>query len=700
LLELLFEIGTEEIPPSYVRPALKDLASGVESGLESAGVEFGEIVTLGTPRRMVLIIRDLAERALDSSETVFGPPVSAAFDGSRKPTKAALGFAKSQGVDVADLKTARKGKGDYVCIEKLTKGGPAIDQLGAILRAELTEGSGGISFPKTMKWEKEGRRFARPIRWMALVVDGQIGHDGKGERFSWTGIEAGDMTRGHRFLGSQEIKIKSVDQYLAELKRNFVIVDHEERKKLIGERITEAAATMGGVVVEDDELLERVTFTVEYPLAVTGSFSPAFMQMPAAVIVTALKEHQDFFSVSDADGKLLPNFVAVANMDKDRSGKIKEGNERVLKARLEDAHFYWQQDLKDGLVTMAARLTDVVWQEQLGSLREKSERVSRIAEKLVARTGLSDVKKVKRAADLYKADLTSLMVREKEFSSLQGLMGKEYANASGEEAEVAEAIYEHYLPRFAGDILPSTPTGTVLALAERLDTLVGCFGAGMLPTGSQDPYGLRRQATGFVRILAEKGIDLDVEDLIRSWTDMFSGILPVKSDDLQSRVVDFIQQRVETLMVDEGYRLDMVRSVVRHGVLNPAQMRKKLVAIRGFEKDPRFEILFKAFKRGYNITQDVVAAPVDASLLKEDAERDLYASYQSVLQGFADLVGKEQFHDAMALLLELSSPIDVFFDEVMVMAEDEIVRANRLNLLANIRDLFLSIADFSRLEVG
>ncbi len=683
-----------------MRPALEDLARGVGAALEGAGIEFGEITTLGTPRRLVLIIRDLAGKARDSRETVFGPPVSAAFDDSGNPTKAALGFAKSQGVDAADLKTAKKGKGDYVCIEKLTEGGPTVDELGAILRAELTEGAGGIRFPKAMKWEEEARRFARPIRWMALVIDGKVGVNSNGERFSWTGIEAGNVTRGHRFLGSQDIKIKSVDQYLKELKSNFVIVDHEDRKERIRERITEVAASVGGVIVEDDELLERVTFTVEYPLAVTGSFSPAFMEMPAAVIVTALKEHQDFFSVSEPGGRLLHHFVAVANMDKDRSGKIKEGNERVLKARLEDAHFYWQQDLKDGLGTMAARLTDVVWQEQLGSLKEKSERVGRIAGKLVGLTGLSSAENVKRAAELYKADLTSLMVREKEFSSLQGLMGKAYANASGEEAEVAEAIYEHYLPRFAGDILPSTPTGTVLALSERLDTLVGCFGAGMLPTGSQDPYGLRRQATGLVRILSEKGIDLDVEDLIRSWTGMFGGILPAKSDDLQSKVVDFIQQRVETLMVDEGFRLDMVRSVVRHGVLNPAQMRKKLEAIQGFEKDPRFETLFKAFKRGYNITQDVVAAPVDDSLLTEDAERKLNASYQSVLQVFADLVRKEQFHDAMALLLELSSPIDVFFDEVMVMAEDENVKANRLNLLSNIRDLFLSIADFSRLEVG
>jgi glycyl-tRNA synthetase beta chain len=699
-LELLFEIGTEEIPPSYMRPALEDLEAGVSRSLEEIGIDFGEITTLGTPRRLVLIIKDLAERARDSSETVFGPPVGAAFDDSGKPTKAALGFAKSQGVDVADLKTAKKGKGDYVCAEKFTEGAPTADNLGVILRLQLGEEGGGIRFPKTMKWEKEGRRFARPIRWLVLVTDGKVGTDTKGERFTWTGLEAGNVTRGHRFLGSPEIKIKSVDQYLKDLEANFVIVDHEKRKQLIRERIAKAAAGVGGVIVGDDELLERVTFTVEYPLALAGSFSPAFLDMPGEVIMTALKEHQDFFSVSDSEGRLLPHFVAVANVDKDRSGKIKEGNERVLKARLDDAHFYWLQDQKDGLDTMAGRLADVVWQEQLGTLKQKSERVSTIAAKLVELTGLSNAKRVGRAAELYKADLTSLMVREKEFASLQGLMGKEYAKASGEDSEVAEAIFEHYLPRFAGDFLPSTPTGTVLALADKLDTLVGCFGAGMVPTGSQDPYGLRRQATGLVRILAEKAIDLDVESWIRFWIDAFGDKLPGDVDDLQRKVVEFLEQRVETLMLDAGYRLDMVRSVVGHGQPNPAQIRKKLEAIKEFEPDPRFPVMITAFKRAFNITVGVDASPADESLFEEDAERNLHTSYQSILPGVADLVDKEEFRDAMALLLELSTPIDVFFDKVMVMADDEDIKANRLNLLSNTRDLFLKIADFSKLEVG
>jgi len=329
-LELLFEIGTEEIPPSYMRPALEDFAAGVEASLKSAGVGFSEIRTMGTPRRMVLVISGLAEKAEDKHVTVFGPPADRAFDQSGKPTQAAIGFAKSQGVEVGDLKTAKKGKSDYVCIDKVEKGATAIDNMGLILKFELGTGGGGIRFPKTMKWEAEYVRFARPIRWLTYVIDGKLGTDSENEPFTWAGITAGDTTRGHLFLGSREIKVTSFDQYVKDLERNFVIVDHDKRKQMIRERIDKAAKAVGGRVVEDDELLERVTFTVEYPLALAGAFSPRFLDMPKQVVVTALREHQDFFSVADGKGKLMPYFVAVANMDEDREGKISSGS-RILR---------------------------------------------------------------------------------------------------------------------------------------------------------------------------------------------------------------------------------------------------------------------------------------------------------------------------------------------------------------------------------
>jgi glycyl-tRNA synthetase beta chain len=703
-LELLFEIGTEEIPPSYMRPALKDLASGVEASLKSAGIAFSDIRTMGTPRRMVLVISRLAEKAEDKHVTVFGPPADKAFDQAGKPTQAAIGFAGSQGVDVRDLKTAKKGKSDYVCIDKVEPGAVTRDTMGLILRTEL--GGGGIRFPKTMKWEAEGARFARPVRWLTYVIDGRLGTDSRGEQFTWAGLTAGDTTRGHLFLGKRKIKVTSAEQYFEDLERNFVIVDHERRRRMIEERISEAAREVGGSIVEDEDLLERVTFTVEYPLAMLGAFSPKFLEMPKEVVVTALREHQEFFSVAGRDGGLTPHFVAVANMDKDREGKIREGNERVLKARLDDAHFYWEKDLREGLDTMASRLTGVVWQEQLGTLAEKSWRVGRLAEHLVKTSGVGETAKVRRGALVFKADLTSEMVREKEFSSLQGLMGREYALAAGEDTEVAAAIFEHYLPRFAADKLPETPTGQILALADKLDSIVGCFGVGLVPTGSEDPYALRRQAAGVVRILIEKGIHLDLEQAVTDALDVYGDKIGGDRIRLVTDVYLFLEQRLQTLLVGGGNRPDVVESVLGGaGVKDPLLMVKKLEAIRRFQDDDRFGTLTTVFKRAWNIFASAGKAPgtggdPDASLFESQAEAHLLTVYRNTQAEFRRLIGAQDFHDGMAVLLELAGPINVFFDEVMVMADDEKLRENRLNLLGRITDLFLEIADFSKMDVS
>ena len=693
-MELLFEIGTEEMPPSYIRPALGNLEASARVVLESAGIDFSSLKTLGTPRRLVLLVEGLAEKARDSKHLVFGPPVAAAFDKSGKPTQAALGFAKSQGADVADLSRGTKGKGEYLCLEKVTKGGLTVDYVPMMLSRAFQE----IVFPKTMKWESGNKRFARPVRWLTLVVDGRVGADSKGDRSSWAGLEVGAVTRGHRFLGSREIAVTSVRQYIEDLRRNFVIVDHEERKRLVREQITAAAASVGGRIVDDEDLLERVTFTVEYPLAVAGSFDPKFLDMPKEVVVTDLKEHQEFFSVCDDRGRLVPHFVAVANMDQDRVGKIREGNQRVLKARLDDAHFYWEQDLKDGLEAMAERLSHVVWQEQLGTLRDKTARLAELAPSIAKTTGLGDPVKIKRAAHLSKADLTSLMVREKEFSSLQGLMGEEYAKASGEDHEVARAIFEHYLPRFAGESLPETAAGTVLALADKIDSLVGCFGVGLVPTGSEDPYGLRRQATGFARILIEKGIHLSVGDLVGDCTRLYGDRLSASETELKESVSSFVRQRLATLLVEAGSRADMVESVLDAGIDDPALVASRLEAVKEFEADERFKILVTAFKRAYNITKGEVTGEVAVDLFEDQAETDLFKAYQEVLPQFNSMISTRRFRDAMHLLLELALPIDTFFGKVMVMVEDQSLKRNRLNLLGTITRRFLEIANFSRME--
>ena len=697
-MDLLFEIGTEEIPPSYIRPALETIKSIVGSSLAEVGIEVARIRTLGTPRRMVLIIDGVDERARDRTGTVFGPPADKAFDQSGKPTPAAIGFANKQGVDVADLKTAAKDKGEYVCVEKLTRGGLTVDVMGPILESLLND---GIRFPKSMRWTTGAVRFARPVRWLAYIVDGKPGCDSSGKPFSWGGIQAGDTTRGHRFHGRGEIKIRSSAQYLDDLKSNSVIVDHEERKKVVKSLIDKAADGADGSIVEDDELLERVTFTVEFPFAVLGDFSKEFLGMPSEVVITALREHQDFFSVCNSAGKLMPHFVAVADAGADPAGKIKMGNERVLKARLDDAHFFWEQDLKDGLSVMAERLAHVVWQEQLGTLSEKSERVSRLARSLSETAGLNVDAALERAACLYKADLTSLMVREKEFASLQGAMGREYARESGEDEEVAAAIYEHYLPRFAGDALPETEAGQMLAVADKLDSIVGCFGVGLLPTGSEDPYALRRQAIGVVRILMEKEIHLKLDEACDVSIQLYGDRLTAGVDDLREWLWDFLEPRIQTILVDAGNRFDLVASALGGADhTDPVMVAAKLEAIKEFEKDERFGKLMTAFKRACNITRGLDVGDVDESLFEDESEGNLYAAYTGILDGFERATREKRFRDALGALLELAVPIDVFFDRVMVMAEDEKLKANRLNLLGAITGLFLSIADFSRLEVG
>jgi len=687
-LDLLFEIGTEELPPSYIRPALEQMSRNAARLLSEARIEHSGISTFGTPRRLVLIARDLAEQQLDVREKVFGPPANVAFDSEGKPTQAALGFARSQGVEVEQLKVEPKGKGRYVCVEKVTAGRPTEGELPEILTKLIRS----ITFPKSMRWEASGLRFARPIRWILALADG------KAIDIEVADVRSSDRTRGHRFLGRSEVPISGISQYLEVLRSEFVILDHEERKRIIRERIDEAARSVGGEIVEDDDLLERVTFMVEHPIAIVGTFSQDFLEMPKDVVVTALREHQDFFSVHDGKGKLIPYFVAVADTDADRSGKIKSGNERVLKARLEDALFYWHQDLRDGLTSMVERLKDVVWQEKLGSLMDKTNRLVELSAYICEQMGLSEVGKARRAALLSKADLTSNMVREKEFSALQGAMGKEYALALGEDEEVAEAIFEHYLPRSANDILPRTATGAVLAIADKVDTLVGYFGIGMIPSGSEDPYGLRRLAMGLVRILLERRLPLSLDAALTRCAELFGDRLEVDLADLKVSLSDFIRQRLCNVLVGAGNRPDMVEAVVDAGFDDLNSVVLRLEAVRELEKDERFAILITAFKRAYNITKGEYGSRIDPSNFESDFERSLYESFESVKPRFEALFERGDFKQALSVLLDLADPIDRFFENVMVMVDDERLRNTRLNLLGNITHLFLKIANFSRLE--
>jgi len=437
---------------------------------------------------------------------------------------------------------------------------------------------------------------------------------------------------------------------------------------------------------------------VEWPLAILGHFDPKFLKMPKAVTVTALREHQDFFSVCDARGDLLPCFVAVANLDRDRSGKVKAGNERVLNARLEDALFYWNEDLKDGLEKMAARLEQVVWQERLGTLAAKTRRVAGLSLEISRALGLGEAETLKRAAFLSKADLTSQMVREKEFSNLQGVMGREYATASGEGEGVARAILEHYLPRFADDVLPESADGTVLALADRIDTIVGYLGVGLLPTGSEDPYGLRRQATGVVRILTEKGLHLPLGRIVSHAVGLYGETLAAGEADVAQAFFAFLRLRIENLLADQGYDPDIVNAILDAGIEDPADVVKKVEALKEFRTHAAFEALTTGFKRAYNITKSGIEGEPGEDLFETEAESALYRSYRSMLPEFERLLGARSYLECLHLLAGLAAPINAFFESVMVMADNEQIRQNRLRLLSRITELFLGIANLARVE--
>ncbi len=657
-------------------------------GLRAARLECSRIRCFGTPRRLAVLVEGLAARQSRSSEVVFGPPARAAFDEAGRPTRAAEGFARRHGVDVSDLRVEKKDKGEYVCVEKTYAGKPAAEVVPGVLLDVLS----GISFPRTMRWEESRTLFARPVRWLVALLDDEV------VPMRWAGLEAGGKTRGHRFLSPGEFEIKSSGDYARVLEDLHVIADHEERKRLVAAMVAEAASAAGGRVVDDDDLLETVTFEVEYPLAVLGSFDPGFLDMPGEVVRIAMKEHQNFFSVEDGEGRLLPRFVAVANTASDPRGYISRGNERVLRARLADALFYWQEDRKTGLDDMAARLETVVWQESLGTVADKSRRIAALARAVSLATGLSEPATVERTALLAKADLTSLMVREKELSSLQGYMGAKYAEASGEPPEVSRGIFEHYLPRFADDVLPESECGTVVSLADKVDTLAGCFGVGLMPTGSEDPYALRRQATGVARILIEKGIHISLGGTFREAIALYGDRLTCDPVRLEADLLDFMTQRVGNLLTERGFRHDLVAAVLGAGIDDPALIMKRIDAVEKFERNENFPSLIRAFKRAHNITRGGYEGAPDPALFQDDAERALHDAFKRLHPDYEAHMLEKDFGRALDLLSELAGPIDVFFDKVLVMAEDEALRTNRLKLLGGITRLFLAIADFSRLE--
>jgi glycyl-tRNA synthetase beta chain len=687
--ELLFEIGTEEIPSVYMPDALRDLGEVAGRLLREARLNFKRIRTVGTPRRLTLHVEGLAEKQADQVREVVGPPKSAAYDKEGKPTAAALGFGRAQGISVEHLEIRATERGDYIVAVKKIKGARTADVLPPLLPRVITS----LTFPKSMRWGDRSIRFVRPIRWLLAV------YGGKAVKFEIEGIASGAITYGHRFLAPKPIQVRSFKEYLAKLEKGFVIVDQDRRRALVKQLVTKAATQVGGQAVIEPDLLEQVTHLVEYPTLVRGGFPEEYLSLPRELIITPMRKHQRYFPVADKKGKLLPYFVAVSNLKTRNMDVIRVGNERVLRARLADADFYFKEDQKKlPLETMVPRLGHILFQERLGTLLDKTNRITDLAGFMAKAIDPAVEEDARRAATLCKADLASGMIRE--FTELQGTMGRYYAEMSGEKPEVAVGIEEHYLPRYAGDSLPKTKTGALVGLADRLDSIAGCFGIGLIPTGSEDPYALRRAAMGFILTLAGQGLSVSLRAVTQKALELLRDGITRPQGEALSDIVGFLRVRCEGIMIDRGIPADVATAVLQAHFDDVPRAFQRAQALAKAKKDPDFASLAIAFKRVANILPPDFSGRVDEGRLQEEAERVLHREVQALEGEVSRLTDRGAYEEALRKIATLRPAVDRFFDDVLVMVEDAAIRANRFGLLAEAASLFNRIADFRQIAVS
>jgi len=682
--ELFLEIGTEEIPAGFLPKAMADIEALIRKEFESARLGFGAVKTLATPRRMALCVSGLPAVQPDAEITAMGPAKNIAFGPDGIPSKAAEGFARGQGVDVTALTLVATDKGEYVAAVRRETGRPVHELLGEILPRLI----GNIPFKKSMHWGDFDVRFARPIHWIVALFDGVV------VPFAFGPIESGTVSRGHRFMGNTTFPVRDFAHYLEECERHFVIPDPERRKEIIRREIHRTATAAGGHLLPDEGLLDEVTYLCEYPSAVHGTFPVDFLRVPKEVLITSMRSHQRYFSVVDAAGKLLNSFITINNTLTEDPSLVVKGNERVLRARLSDARFFFEEDQKVKLADRVEALKSVVYQQKLGTSYEKMERFRALAEGLSDQLNPAVKAKVSRVAFLCKADLVSGMVGE--FPEVQGIMGREYALLQGEDAEVANAIAEHYLPTQAGGDLPTADSGAFVSIADKLDTICGCFGVGLIPTGSADPYALRRSALGIINIVIDREYRLSLSALVDQSLALLAAKLTRPAAEVKVDVVEFFRGRFVNLLADR-YATDAVEAAVAAGYDDLVDTAARIAALSAFKTRPDFAELAVTFKRVGNIVKDGVAASVDAALFKEDVEGALQAAATGVEQKVAAAVASRDYVAALTEIATLRGPVDAFFDKVMVMAEDEKVRINRLALLTSIGRLFSGVADFSRI---
>ena len=680
--DLLFEIGAEEIPAGFMPNILGQLKTLAETKLNDAHLPFESIATYGTPRRLALIVKGLGDTSAEISERHKGPSASIAYDADGNPTKAAIGFARGKGLDVADLVV----EDGYIYAETKTAGVPAKDIVTDMLPQLIT----GLNFPKSMHWGNLDAKFVRPVRWLVALLDEEV------IPVEFATVKSGNVTRGHRFLGADEITIKNAASYVDTLKENFVMVDQDARRELISKQLHDIAASKNASIVWDDDLLEEINYLVEWPTALCGGFEESYLALPDAAIITPMKDHQRYFPLVDQDGKLLPMFLTVRNGSDHSIEVVQAGNERVLRARLDDAKFFFNEDRKKPLIDRQDGLTKIVFQEGLGNLADKTERLLKLGRVFGEECGLYEDAAVvlERATELAKTDLTTGMVTE--FTELQGVMGKEYALLDGESPEVAEAIFEQYLPRFAGDVLPQTEAGKVLSIIDKIDNIVATFSRGLIPTGSQDPYALRRQTIGILNILLNSEWNISLRPIIVESMNLLN-VPTDKQDELLGQVEEFITLRLKNIFLDREVPHHVIDLLLSNNELAVADAEGLVKALLANRIDENVELV-QAFTRMYNLVKDVTYTGVDESLLKEDAERALYEMATKASEASIDAWDKNDYDAVVAVPATLVPAINKFFEDVMVMDKDEAIKANRLQLVRLAYSVMAIIGDISALK--
>jgi glycyl-tRNA synthetase beta chain len=688
--ELLLEIGTEEIPSDYLENGLKELKRLAELYLKDNRIEIeGGLHTYGTPRRLVLVAKSIADTQEDSIQEITGPPQKAAFDEEGNPTKAAFGFAKKQGVSVDELQLLETPKGAYLYIKRKMPGRLTKTILSEVLPKLIAT----IPWPKSMRWGSQEFSFVRPIHWVLALFNGNS------IPFEVAGITSGTQTRGHRFMAPQSMEIEGLEDYLQKMNESSIIIDQKEREDRVEKAVLTAAKTVSGLPMIDPELLCTVTNMVEFPSAICGGFDKAFLILPDPVLITAMKEHQRYFSVRDHEGNLMPNFVAVNNTIARDESIVRKGHERVLQARLADANFFFKEDRKRLLEDRLEDLKTVIYQAELGTSFDKVQRFTRLSEYLAEQIIPEKIHDVGLVAKLCKCDLVTEMVME--FPSLQGVMGKEYARLDGYPEDICIAISDHYLPIQAESQLPESLIGSIVGIADRLDTIVSFFSMGLEPDGTADPYALRRQALAIIRIVRDKKIAISFQDFIHKSASILNETISFDQKEVEGSVSNFIRNRFKNLLLSEGITHDFIESVISIDFNFLHQIEKKIQALQKFRDISKdFETLAIAFKRIINIGKGFEETySVNPDLFEHKSEEGLWKTFQLVQDEAKREIDTENYFEALSIISRIINPVDEFFSEVMVMAEDRRIKENRLGILKSLHQFFLQVADFSKFSI-